>query len=171
MAPKESARFLGVWLDRKLRWRSHLKKIKAKMETQMYALTKIAASTWGCTLARAREVYTKVVRSAIAYGASAYHTPADPKRQAPRGIAKPLTTTQSSCLRVVAGAFRATPIRSLETETWVPPLDLYLNRRVAEFKCHVTYAKHMLMLSHTQKHRCNLLIQLTHMWKACACPQ
>ena len=33
VAPKESARFLGVWLDWKLRWRSHLKKIKAKMET------------------------------------------------------------------------------------------------------------------------------------------
>ena len=31
---------------------------------------------------------------------------------------------------------------------------------------HITYAKHML--SYTQKHRCNLLIQLTHMWKACA---
>jgi len=83
---------------------------------------------------RAREVYTKVVRSAIAYGASAYHTPADPIRQAPRGIAKPLTTIQSSCLRVVAGAYRATPIRSLETETQVPPLDLYLNKRVAEFE-------------------------------------
>ena len=100
----------------------------------MYVLTKIAASTWGCTLAWAREVYTKVVRSAIAYGASAYHTPADPKRQAPRGIAKPLTTIQSSCLRVIAGAYRATPIYSLETETWVPPLDLYLNKRVAEFE-------------------------------------
>ena len=35
---------------------------------------------------------------------------------------------------MVAGAYRATPIRSLETETWVPPLDLYLNRRVADFK-------------------------------------
>ena len=64
------------------------KKIKAKIETQMYALTKITASMWGCTLAWAREVYTKVVRSAIAYGASAYYTPADPKRQTPRGIAK-----------------------------------------------------------------------------------
>ena len=100
----------------------------------MYVLTKIAASTWGCTLAWAREVYTKVVCSAIAYGASAYHTPADPKRQAPRGIAKPLTIMQSSCLRVIAGAYRATPICSLETETWVPLLDLYLNKRVAEFE-------------------------------------
>ena len=134
VAPRESARFLGVWLDRKLRWRSHLTKVQTKMETQMYALTKIAASTWGCTLARAREVYTKVVRSAIAYGASAYHTPAGPAYGPPRGIARELLTIQSSCLRVVAGAYRATPIRSLETETWVPPLDLYLNRRVADFK-------------------------------------
>ena len=45
----------------------------------MYVLTKIAASTWGCTLAWAREVYMKVVRSAIVYGASAYYTPADLK--------------------------------------------------------------------------------------------
>ena len=32
VAPKESARFLGVWLDWKLRWRNYLKKIKAKIE-------------------------------------------------------------------------------------------------------------------------------------------
>lgn len=134
VAPKESARFLGVFLDRKLRWRSHLTKVKAKMETQTYALTKIAASTWGCTLARAREVYTNVARSAIAYGASTYHTPADHRKQTPRGITKQLATTQSSCLRVVAGVYRATPIRSLETETWVPPLDLYLNKRIADFQ-------------------------------------
>ena len=97
-------------------------------------LTKITVLTWGCTLVHTREVYIKVVHSAITYRASAYHTPADPKQQTPRGIAKQLTTVQSSCLRVIAGAYRATPVHSLETETWVPPLDLYLNRRVAEFK-------------------------------------
>lgn len=31
--PEESARFLGVWLDRKLRWNCHLKKVKTKLET------------------------------------------------------------------------------------------------------------------------------------------
>ena len=30
--------------------------------------------------------------------------------------------------------YRATPIYSLETETWVPLLDLYLNKRVAKFE-------------------------------------
>ena len=32
------------------------------------------------------------------------------------------------------GAFKSTPIRNLETETWVPPLDLYFNKRLADFK-------------------------------------
>jgi hypothetical protein len=35
---------------------------------------------------------------------------------------------------VVAGAYRATPVRNLETETWIPPLDLYLNTQVAQFE-------------------------------------
>ncbi len=34
----------------------------------------------------------------------------------------------------MAGAYKATPIRYLETETHVPPLDLYLNKRVADFE-------------------------------------
>lgn len=34
----------------------------------------------------------------------------------------------------MAGAFKSTPIRNLETETWVPPLDLYLNKRLADFE-------------------------------------
>ena len=75
LKPKEDARFLGVWLDRKLRYKAHLGRIQKKMATQTYALTRLAAKTWGCSLARAREIYTKVIRSAIAYGASAYHTP------------------------------------------------------------------------------------------------
>jgi hypothetical protein len=128
----ESARFLGVWLDRKLRWTRHLKQLKTKLATQQFALTKLAASTWGVSISRARELYTKVIRSAIAYGASVWHTPS--KEGEPKGPAKQLMAVQSHCLRVAAGAYRATPIHCLETETAVPPLDLYLDQRKAEYE-------------------------------------
>jgi len=49
-------------------------------------------------------------------------------------VAKTLAKAQNRSLRVVAGAYKATPIRCLETETWVPPLDLYLNKRLADFE-------------------------------------
>lgn len=51
-----------------------------------------------------------------------------------RGVTGALGRAQNKSLRIVAGAFKSTPIRNLETETWVPPLDLYLNKRLADFE-------------------------------------
>jgi len=133
--PTASARFLGVWLDWKLNWKAYLGAVERKMKTQNFALTKIAAKTWKLGLAKAREVYSKCIRSAIAYGASSFHIPTTKGVEpATRGITRALIKAQNKSLRVVAGAFKSTPIRNLETETWVPPLDLYLNKRLADFE-------------------------------------
>jgi hypothetical protein len=67
------------------------------------------------------------------HGASAFHKVTEPGGNAV-GITGSLRKEQSQCLRAVAGAYRATPVRSLETETFVPPPDLYLNGRVAQFE-------------------------------------
>ncbi|KAK8036888.1 hypothetical protein PG994_015385 [Apiospora phragmitis] len=100
------------------------------MATQTLALTRLAASAWGCSVRRAKELYTKVIRSVLAYGASAWHKVADTKK----GPALSLTTVQNSCLRTVTGAYKATPQCYLETEAAVPPLDLYLSARAASFE-------------------------------------
>ena len=42
--PAQEARFLGIWLDRKLKWKGHLAVIKRKFATQQFALTRLAAS-------------------------------------------------------------------------------------------------------------------------------
>jgi hypothetical protein len=34
----------------------------------------------------------------------------------------------------VVGAYKTAPTRCLETEAWVPLLDLYLNKRLADFE-------------------------------------
>jgi hypothetical protein len=38
---------------------------------------------------------------------------------------------QNGCLRRVVGAYKATPISTLEAETFVAPLDLHLDAQVA----------------------------------------
>jgi hypothetical protein len=43
VSPVDSARFLGVWLNRKLSWRAHIAKVKGKIMTQMFAFSKLAA--------------------------------------------------------------------------------------------------------------------------------
>jgi hypothetical protein len=77
-----------------------LKEVQKKLEKQRLALTRLAAAAWGFSLIRAREVYTKVIRSAIAYGAAAYHKTTEQGGR-PRGIARELLTEQTQCLRAV----------------------------------------------------------------------
>ena len=44
ITPIQEARFLRVWVDRKLKWTGHLTAIKRKFATQQFALTRLAAS-------------------------------------------------------------------------------------------------------------------------------
>jgi len=131
LAPVESARFLGVWLDRKLSFTKHQKIILQKMETQKLALERLAGKTWGVRLDRARQIYTMVVRSVMSYGANIWHTPTLRKGKA-RGIVRKLCSQQTKCLRTAIGAYKATPVRNVEAEAWCPPLDLYLTKWVAK---------------------------------------
>jgi hypothetical protein len=129
--PSPDVRVLGVWLDTKLRWSAHLREVQSKASAQTGALTRITTSTWGASFCRARQVYSAVVRPALAYGAGIWHTPGTISA---KGLAARLQPVQNKCLRTVAGAYRATPIRALETETHTPPLDLYLDSRLAAFR-------------------------------------
>jgi len=79
---------------------------------------------------KARQVYQAVIRPAIAYRAAVWHQPATK----PKGLAIKLQKEQTSSLRTVLGAFKATPVRQLETEAYVPPLDIWLNGRVASYQ-------------------------------------
>lgn len=115
--------------DSFIRWQAY-KNGRGHTSFTPIALTRLAAKTHGVRVARARELYTKVIRSVLSYGATAWHTPTQ-VGGTPRGVVRGLQATQTRCLRVVAGAYKATPNRNVESETWVPPLDLYLNRWVA----------------------------------------
>ncbi len=41
---------------------------------------------------------------------------------------------QSECLYIVTGAYRIIPIHCLEREMDVLPIDIYLNKRIADFE-------------------------------------
>jgi hypothetical protein len=113
---------------------THWRKIQRKAATQIGALVRTTASTWGASFLRARQVYSAVVGSSLAYGAAIWHSPTKGPDGKAQGIAAKLTSIQNKCLRAVAGAYRATPTRTLEVETHVPPMDLYLDSRLAAFQ-------------------------------------
>ena len=81
---------------------------------------------------KARHIYQAVFQSALSYGAVLWHQPIG-NASKPKGLAAKLQKQQNQGLQTVLGAFKATPIRQLETESYVPPLDLWLNGRIAHF--------------------------------------
>ena len=107
--------------------RPHVKGIQKKKAKQSLALTKILASTF----TKARHVYTAVVRPALMYGSAAWHLPAEVGKSSQTAESK-MAVMQNQCLRTVAGAFKAIPIKALEAETHVAPLSLHLNRLQAK---------------------------------------
>lgn len=89
----------------------HIKKVQAKMTTQKLALTKVAASTWGASLNKARHVYTAVVRPAMAYSSPVLYSPKEIRGRGTAPVAK-LTILQKRCLRAITGAYKATNTKS-----------------------------------------------------------
>jgi hypothetical protein len=90
--PSLDIRILGIWVDTKLQWLAHLREAKEKAVSQIGALVRTTASTWGASFLRARQVYSAVIRPALAYGAVAWHTPAKETNLRPRGLANKLQT-------------------------------------------------------------------------------
>ena len=114
--PKAHVRVLGIEIDSKLRWSPHVRRVQSKLEQQTNALTRIATSTWGATLGKARLVYTAVVRPALSYGVPIWFSPEGKEATKP-SLLRPLEVIQNRCLRVVSRAYKATPIPLLESKT------------------------------------------------------
>ena len=116
--------------------------IRCKIATQINTLLCITASTWETTFTSTWQIYSAVIRSALFFESSAWHLfPFSDQEtttsHTAKGIAAKLTGIQNKCLRVVSGAYKATPIAALETETYIPPLDLHLDAKLAKFcQCH-----------------------------------
>lgn len=123
--PVESLRVLGVQVDSKLSWSAHIAQAAQKGEAQFTALSRLVASTWGLTFARARLIYTAVVRPTIAYAGSIWSSCEATQGQRQKRL-QPLVKLQNQCLRKITGAYKRTNITALEKNADIPPLLAYL---------------------------------------------
>ena len=58
---------------------------------------------------------------------------AQPSRDAERSSSGTLADPKQVLTYIVLRAYKATPVRDLETEIYIPPLDLYLDERKAAY--------------------------------------
>ena len=97
VSPELSVKVFGVILDSKLKWKDYEQAVKQKLATQILALQRTTASTWGAIMLKARQVYQAVVRPVIAYGVPVWHQPTKVERK-PKGLAIKLQAEQNKGL-------------------------------------------------------------------------
>ncbi len=122
---KSNMQVLKIQLNMKLQWDVHLWQIKASHVTRMLALNRLEVFTWKTIFTKARQVYSAVMRSEIAFEASVWHQRDKEKELSDKKCR--LETLQNQTLHHVAKVFKRISIETLEIEMYITLLHVHLN--------------------------------------------
>ena len=114
-------KFLGVWFDRKLNFKYHIDFLKAKCLRALNLLRVVSKLDWGGDRHVLLRIYRSLIRSKLDYGCSIYGS-------ARKSYLKKLDPIANQGLRLCLGAFRTSPVESLQAEAHEPPLSLRRER-------------------------------------------
>lgn len=132
--PTESAKYLGVWLDKQLSFDVHRKKLAAKANGSLEALRGMTGSTWGAPLMAMRMVYQAVIVPQMLYGIAAWFCPA--ARTIPKVEERRMVNTfihiQRRASIMIAGAFKSMSAAALNVELYLLPVRLQMRQTIEE---------------------------------------
>ena len=120
-------KLLGMIFDApRLQWGPHIGHLRADIVRRIDILKHMASPNWGACRRYLRLFYCAYIRAKIDYGSVLYGTASSSQ------LAR-LDILQNTCLRLILGARRTTPVVSLQAEAHIPPLTLrrqYLTARL-----------------------------------------
>ena len=128
--------FLGVTLDKRLTWRTHIQAANNKASRKLHLMKKLSGTTWGANTKVLKQVYTGAVRPVMEYGSSAWVAASNYATDC-------LDATQNQGLRTILAATKSTPITQLEKHCECAPLD---TRR--KMKSFIQYEKSKRITTH-----------------------
>lgn len=108
-------KFLGVIIDQKLSFEEHIKYISKNALRGLNILRCLAGVSWGADPKILSTLYKAIVRSHFDYSALAYMD---------SNFVHRLDIIQNRALRIISGAMCSTPIRAMEVETKIMPLNI-----------------------------------------------
>ncbi len=112
----DCVKFLGVYFDSQLTWKPHIKSIISRCANGLNLLKKLYGTRWGSDRTSMLKVYSSHIRPIIDYGSLVYNA-------ASQQHLKKLNSIQNQALRLSIGAFRTSPVLSLQAESNFCSLD------------------------------------------------
>lgn len=113
----DTARFLGVTLDKKLNFHAHIAHLRKKCEKGLNLLKVLSNTSWGAEKTSMLKIYRSMIRSKLDYACPVYGS-------ARASALRRLDTVHHSALRICSGAFRTSPVQSLYADCLEPSLSL-----------------------------------------------
>ena len=136
---KINIKMLKLQIDIKLKWHFHMKTIKIKMIIQNMTLFRIVIFTWKAFFAKAKQIYSTMIRSIMIYAAAIWHESIDKLND---NSNDKFLITQNKCSRMIANAFKTISIRILKTKTIIPPFNVHLNKLQTETRMRLRNSNH-----------------------------
>jgi ribonuclease HI len=121
----EVVRYLGMWLDRSLRWKKHINEIAEKTRKFLNILNILRGPTWGIHPKHLRTLYISLIRSRLDYGCFLYDNSA-------KTHLYKLEKIQNQAMRMMGGFIKSSPIHVMQSELGLPPL--CIRRKYMAFK-------------------------------------
>ena len=113
----DQVKFLGLIFDNKLNFKPHILQLKEKCKKALNLLKVVSHFDWGGDRKVMLQLYKSLILSKLDYGCFIYGS-------SPKSYIKMLDPIQNECLRLCLGAYKTSPVESLEVEANVPPLRL-----------------------------------------------
>lgn len=128
-------KFLGVWMEERLNWNTHIEKTTVKCEKMNNLLRCLGGSDWGAERSTMLMIYRAMIRSSLDYGSFVFGAAA-------KTVLQKLDKVQTKALRICSGAFRSTPIPALLIEMGETPLHIRRQKLGLQYWARLTGLKH-----------------------------
>lgn len=119
--PKKEVKYLGVILDKRLLFKSHVEKITIKASKLLWATKRVVGQKWGITPKVAHWLYVTVIRPILTYASPIWWQIT--KAATNRSL---LQSVQRQALLTITGAMSSTPTSAMEAILGLAPLDLVI---------------------------------------------
>lgn len=112
--PKVLVKWLGIWLNSKLCFKSHVEKKIAAAERTLNQIIRLSNTERGLSFQAIRQLYIACITSIADYGVPIWWNNQ-------KYLLKKYEKLQNQALRKILGAFKSSPIYAMEIEASIPP--------------------------------------------------
>lgn len=154
LQPQDRVRWLGIWLDTKLNFNSHLQKVREKGVQTIAQLRRINKSYSGLNPKEAKNLITSVLRARILHRSIVWFTASKFGK-----VMKLFSMLENEANRIIPGAFKTSPTELMHHDSNLLPFSisatrihhLFLHKRMTAPQYHPTrvFIKHELNVMST----------------------